>query len=132
MRYELYYWPTIQGRGEFVRLALEDAGADYIDVARRARGMRAMEHVLESPSIKRAPFAPPVLRAGKLLIAQTANILLYLGPRLGLAPRREAGRLWLHQLQLTIADWLVEVHDTHHPLRSGPYYDAHRPQGKRR
>jgi glutathione S-transferase len=132
VKYALYYWPSIQGRGEFVRLALEDAGADYIDVARRARGMRAMEHVLESPSIKRAPFAPPVLRAGELLIAQTANILLYLGPRLGLAPRGEAGRLWLHQLQLTIADWLVEVHDTHHPIGSGLYYEDQRPEAKRR
>src|SRR5207244_9040661 len=105
-RYALYYWPSIQGRGEFVRLALEDAGADYVDVARRARGMQAMERLLGSSSIKRAPFAPPFLRVGELLIAQTANILLYLGPRLGLAPRGEADRLWLHQLQLTIADWL--------------------------
>jgi glutathione S-transferase len=132
VKYELYYWPSIQGRGEFVRLALEDAGADYVDVARRARGMRAMEHVLGSPSIERAPFAPPVLRAGELLIAQTANILLYLGPRLGLAPRGEAGRLWLHQLQLTIADWLVEVHDTHHPVGSGLYYEDQKPEAKRR
>ena len=132
MRYVLYYWPSIQGRGEFVRLALEDAGADYIDVARRARGMQAMERLLESPSIKRAPFAPPFLRAGELLIAQTANILFYLGPRLGLAPKAEPGRLWLHQLQLTIADWLVEVHDTHHPIGSGLYYEDQRPEAKRR
>ena len=132
MKYELYYWPSIQGRGEFVRLALEDAGADYVDVARRARGMRAMEHVLASPSIKRAPFAPPFLRSGELLIAQTANILFYLGPRLGLATRGEAGRLWLHQLQLTIADWLVEVHDTHHPVGSGLYYEDQKPEAKRR
>src|SRR6266852_3542090 len=132
MKYELYYWPSIQGRGEFVRLALEDAGADYVDVARRPRGMRAMEHVLESPSIKRAPFAPPFLRAGGLLIAQTANILFYLGPRLGLAPRGEGGRLWLHQLQLTISDWLVEVHDTHHPVGSGLYYEDQKPESRRR
>ena len=132
MKYELYYWPSIQGRGEFVRLALEDAGADYVDVARRARGMQAMERVLESPSVKRAPFAPPFLRAGERLIAQTANILFYLGPRLGLAPRGEAGRLWLHQLQLTIADWLVEVHDTHHPVGSGLYYEEQKPEAKRR
>jgi len=132
VKYELYYWPSIQGRGEFVRLALEDAGAEYVDVARRPRGMQAMEHVLESPSIKRPPFAPPILRAGELLIAQTANILLYLGPRLGLAPRREADRLWLHQLQLTIADWLVEVHDTHHPIGNGLYYEDQKPEAKRR
>ena len=113
MRYELYYWPSIQGRGEFVRLALEDAGADYVDVARRPRGMAAMLRILESGSLKQPPFAPPFLRAGRQLIAQTANILLYLGPRLGLAARSEAGRLWVHQLQLTIADWVVEAHDVH-------------------
>src|SRR5258708_33723644 len=94
--------------------------------------MRAMERVLESPSIKRAPFAPPFLRAGELLVAQTANILFYLGPRLGLAPRGEADRLWLHQRQLTIADWLVEGHDTHHPIGSGLYYEDQRPEAKRR
>ena len=112
MRYELYYWPSIQGRGEFVRLALEDAGAVYVDVARTRGGMAAMERLMEGG--RRPPFAPPFLKAGRLLIGQTANILLYLGPRLGLAPKSEPGRLWLHQLQLTIADWLAEVHDTHH------------------
>src|SRR4029434_6637404 len=111
MRYELYYWPGIQGRGEFVRLALEDAGADYVEVARQPRGMAAMSRVLESSSVKRPPFAPPFLKAGKLIIAQTANILLFLGPRLGLAPKQDPGRLWAHQLQLTIADWVAEVHD---------------------
>ena len=132
MKYALYYWPSIQGRGEFVRLALEDAGADYVDVARRPRGMRAMEHVLESPSLKRAPFAPPFLRAGALVVAQTAMILHYLGPRLGLAPKGEAQRLWLHQQQLTISDWLVEVHDTHHPIGSGLYYEDQKPESRRR
>src|SRR5438132_2332871 len=94
MRYELYYWPTIQGRGEFVRLALEEAGADYVDVARRGgkRGVPAMMKLLDGPRIERPPFAPPFLKAGKLVIGQTANILLYLGDRLGLAPRDEAGK----------------------------------------
>lgn len=132
MKYELYYWPSIQGRGEFVRLALEDAGADYVDVARRPKGMQAMMHAMESASVKHAPFAPPFLRAGELLIAQTANILFYLGPRLGLAPKSEAARLWLHQLQLTIADWLVEVHDTHHPIGGGLYYEDQREESLRR
>ena len=120
MRYELYYWPTIQGRGEFVRLALEEAGADYVDVARRPgkRGVPAMMKIMDDKRSKRPPFAPPFLKAGKLVIAQTANILLYLGPRLGLAPRDEAGRLWAHQLQLTISDLVVEIHDTHHPITS--------------
>ena len=132
MRYELYYWPSIQGRGEFVRLALEDAGADYVDVARRPRGMRAMMHLMESRSVKRPPFAPPFLRAGELVIAQTALILHYLGPRLGLAPKHEGARLWLHEQQLTISDWLVEVHDTHHPIGSGLYYEDQKPESLRR
>ena len=91
MRYELYYWPSIQGRGEFVRLALEDAGADYVDVARQSKhGMAGMMRLMESRSVGRLPFAPPFLKAGKLVIAQTANILLYLGPRLGLVRKDEA------------------------------------------
>src|SRR5580704_7792917 len=101
MRYELYYWPSIQGRGEFIRLALEEAGADYVDVARQGkRGMAAMMEFIEGRRIKHPPYAPPFLKAGKLVIAQAAEILFYLGPRLGLAPRDEAGRLWAHQLQL--------------------------------
>ena len=132
MRYELYYWPEIQGRGEFVRLALEDAGADYVDVARRPRGMAAMSRFLESRSVKRPPFAPPFLKAGKLLIGQTANILFFLGPDLHLVPKDEAARLWAHQLQLTIADWIAEVHDTHHPIASSLYYEEQKREAKRR
>ena len=132
MRYELYYWPTIQGRGEFVRLALEEAGADYVDVARRRgkRGMPAMMKFIEGPRANRPPFAPPFLKAGKLVIGQTANILFYLGARLGLAPRDEAGRLWLHQLQLTITDLVVLIHDTHHPITGYLYYEQQRAAAK--
>jgi glutathione S-transferase len=134
MRYELYYWPTIQGRGEFVRLALEEAGADYIDAARRPgkRGVPAMTRLMDDKRSKRPPYAPPFIKAGKLVIAQTANILLYLGPRLGLAPRDEAGRLWAHQLQLTISDLVVEIHDSHHPVTTYLYYEEQRPAAKRR
>jgi glutathione S-transferase len=134
MRYELYYWPTIQGRGEFVRLALEEAGADYIDVARRPgkRGVPAMTKLMDDRRSKRPPYAPPFIKAGKLVIAQTANILLYLGPRLRLAPRDEAGRLWAHQLQLTISDLVVEIHDTHHPVTTYLYYEEQRQAAKRR
>src|SRR3989442_15757325 len=128
MKYELYYWPSIQGRGEFIRLALEDAGADYVDVARRPKGMQAMAFQMKRNHL----FAPPFLRAGTLVIAQTALILHYLGPRLGLAPKSEAQRLWLHQQQLTISDWLVEVHDTHHPVGAGPYYEDQKPESRRR
>jgi glutathione S-transferase len=131
MRYELYYWPSIQGRGEFVRLALEEAGADYIDVARRKGGMAKLERLLENPRVERSPFAPPFLKAGTLLISQTANILLFLGARHGLAPKNEAGRLWVHQLQLTIADLVGEAHDVHHPIASGLYYEDQKREAKR-
>ena len=134
MRYELYYWPSIQGRGEFVRLALEEAGADYIDVARRPgkRGVPAMMKVLENKKLPRPPYAPPFLKSGKLIIGQTALILHYLGPRLGLAPRDEASRLWTHQLQLTITDLVVHIHDTHHPISGWLYYEEQKPAAKRR
>ena len=132
MRYALYYWPGIQGRGEFIRLALEEAGADYVDVARRPGGMAAMMRLMESRAVRRPPLAPPFLAAGRQVIAQTANILHYLGPRLGLAPRAEGHRLWAHQLQLTIVDLLDEVHDTHHPIASSLYYEDQKPAAKRR
>jgi glutathione S-transferase len=131
MRYQLYYWPSIQGRGEYVRLALEDAGADYDDVARRKGGMDAMMRMME-PGKATPPFAPPFLKAGKLVIGQTANILLYLGGRHSLAPKTEPGRLWVHQLQLTIADFVVEIHDTHHPLGPSLYYEEQRAPAKKR
>jgi glutathione S-transferase len=136
MRYELYYWPDIPGRGEFVRLALEEAGARYLDVARLSRrdggGMPAMTHFLEDKAVKRPPFAPPYLKAGRLLIGQTANILLFLGPRLGLVPEDEASRLWAHQLQLTIADLVAEVHETHHPIADSLYYHQQKSEARRR
>ena len=130
MRYELYYWPGIQGRGEYVRLALEDVGADYDDVARGARGMPAMMKMMEAKDTP--PFAPPFLKAGKLVIGHTANILLYLGSRHGLAPKPEAARLWVHQLQLTVADFVLEVHDTHHPLGPSLYYEDQKAPAKKR
>jgi glutathione S-transferase len=132
MRYELYYWPEIQGRGEFVRLALEEAGAAYLDVARARGGSEKMMRLMEGNALKTPPFAPPFLRAGRLWIGQTANILLYLGARHGLAPKAEAGRLWVHQLQLTLADFLVEVHDTHHPVGANFYYEDQQPEARRR
>ena len=131
MKYELYYWPGIQGRGEYVRLALEEAEADYADVARSERGMAAMMRMMEAGK-GTPPFAPPFLKAGKLVIGQTANILLYLGPRLGLAPKPEAGKLWVHQLQLTVTDLVLEIHDTHHPLGPSLYYEDQRGPAKKR
>jgi glutathione S-transferase len=131
MRYQFYYWPFIQGRGEYVRLALEDAGADYDDVARGKGGTDAMMRMME-PGQGTPPFAPPFLKAGKRVIGQTANILLYLGGRHSLAPKTEPGRLWVHQLQLTIADLVAEIHDTHHPLGPSLYYEDQKAPAKKR
>jgi glutathione S-transferase len=136
VRYELYYWPTIQGRGEFVRLALEDAGADYVDVARLPEGSgggtAALLRMLNHPPTGHPSFAPPFLKAGRRLVGQTANILLFLGPRLGLVPRNESGQLWVHQLQLTITDLVAEIHDSHHPIAGSLYYEDQRDEAKRR
>jgi glutathione S-transferase len=136
MIYELYYWPGIQGRGEFVRLALEEAGAEYVDMAlvaaEKGGGVPALDRYLSGEEIERPPFAPPFLKAGRRLIAQTANILLFLGGRLGLAPRDETGKVWAHQLQLTVADFVNEVHDTHHPIAGALYYEQQKPAAKRR
>ena len=132
MVYEFYYWPQIQGRGECVRLALEEAGAEYLDVARGPDGVAVMRRMMEGEDAAHPPFAPPFLRDGGRLIAQTANILLYLGHRHGLAPRDEPGRLWAHQLHLTIADLVDEAHDTHHPITSSLYYEDQREEAGRR
>ena len=136
MIYELYYWPGIQGRGEFVRLALEEGGAEYRDIAllpeEQGGGVPALLKFLDGPDVARPPFAPPFLKAGHRLIGQTANILLFLGPRLGLTPRDADGRLWTHQLQLTLADFVLEIHDTHHPIGGGLYYEQQKAEAKRR
>jgi glutathione S-transferase len=131
-RYELFYWPGIQGRGEFVRLALEEAGADYRDVAREPGGMDEMMALMEATDGRPASFAPPFLRHGRIVVGQTSNILLYLGEKLKLAPATEAGRLWTHQIQLTVADVVVEAHDTHHPLGGDFYYEDQKPEAARR
>lgn len=135
-RYELHYWPGIQGRGEFVRLALEDAGADYVDVARLPRseggGTSAMTRFLSGKAEGMVPLAPPFLVVGDLVVAQTAAILAFLGPRLGLVPEDEPSRIAALQIQLSIADVVAEVHDTHHPIASGLYYEDQKPEAKRR
>jgi glutathione S-transferase len=135
MAYELYYWPGIQGRGEFVRLALEAAGAPYVDVARErgaGRGMKAMMSMLEGAAAPLTPFAPPFLRDGSIVVSHVANILHYLGPKLGLAPKDEAGRLFADGLQLTITDLVAEVHDTHHPISTDLYFEDQRKEAKAR
>ena len=136
MKYELYYWPGIQGRGEYVRLALEFAGAKYVDIAlvpeKKGGGVAALERYIQGGDVERPPFAPPFLKAGKLLIGQTTNILEFLGQRLKLAPRDVAGRHWVNQLQLTVADLIVEAHDVHHPIGGGLYYEEQKGPSKRR
>jgi glutathione S-transferase len=132
MRYELYYWPSIQGRGEFIRLALEEADADYVDMARREGGMDAMMRLLDGGGTTTPSFAPPFLKAGRLVIGQAANVLFYLGGRHGLAPATDGGRLWAHQLQLTVTDLMAEVHDTHHPISVDLYYEDQRKEAKKR
>jgi glutathione S-transferase len=132
MTLELYYWPEIQGRGEFVRLALEDANCPYLDVAREPDGVRQMMKLMTSRDVAHPPFAPPFLKDGERLIGQTAAILAHLGPRLGLAPDDPADRLWAHQIELTLADLVVEAHDTHHPLGVEFYYEDQKPESARR
>src|SRR5262245_6181180 len=133
MRYGLYYQPSIQGRGEFVRLPLEDSGADYIDVARDPSfGRAGITKILENRTIPHPSFAPPFLKAGKLMIGQTANILQYLGPRLDLVPKDQESRLWAHQLQLTVTDWVAEVSSVHHPIANALYYEDQKDEAKRR
>jgi glutathione S-transferase len=135
MRYELFYWPGLQGRGEFVRLALEEGAADYVDVVRDSEGDGGLDRLadfLESGIDAYIPFAPPFLRAGDLLVSQTANILQFLGPRLGLVPADEAARYWANSLQLTVADVVTEAHDAHHPIASELYYEDQQPEAMRR
>jgi glutathione S-transferase len=133
--YELFYWPGIQGRGEFIRLAFEEAGVAYDDVGRRPEsqggGVRAIEQLLESPGRHLSPLGPPVLRHGDVIVAQTAAILQYLGPRLGLVPQDEASRLRANQIQLTIADLVAEVHQAHHPIAVSLYYEDQKEEAAR-
>jgi len=133
---KLYYWPTIQGRGEFVRLALEEAGVRYVDVARLPKkeggGVEALLALLKKPAAPVRPLAPPILVVGKLVLAQTANILHAIAPRLGLVPAAEASRIAAHQLQLTVSDLVSEVHETHHPIATGLYYEDQKPEALKR
>jgi len=132
MRVELYYWPMIQGRGEFVRLLLEESGAHYVDVARANDGIAAMMRLLDGAKPGALPFAPPFVKVGRAVVSQTANILAFLAPKLALVPDDEALRAEASQIQLTIADLVDEVHDTHHPIASSRYYEDQKKEAKRR
>jgi len=134
--YELYYWPEIPGRGEFVRLVLEETGVPYVDVARRPRkengGIEAVLALYTGKHRGHPAFAPPVLVQGDLVLAQTAAICHFLGRRHGLVPGDEAGEAHALELQLTVADLVDEVHDTHHPISAALYYEDQKPEAKRR
>jgi glutathione S-transferase len=132
MTYELYYWPEIQGRGEFVRLVLEDAGCAYSDVGREPDGYERIQAVLSGERDGVLPFAPPVLYAGPIVVAQTVAITSFLGERHGLAPASEAGRLAALTIALTIADLVAEVHDTHHPTTVDQRYETQKAAAKDR
>jgi glutathione S-transferase len=132
MRIDLYYWPSIQGRGELVRLLLEEGSADYSDVAREPGGMAAMMKVIQGERRGALPYAPPFVIVGDTVVSQTANILAFLAPTFGLAPEDPAGRAEAMQIQLTIADLLSEVHDTHHPIAGSLYYEDQKREAKRR
>ncbi len=73
--YELYYWPMIQGRGEFVRLALEYTNVDYVDVARQPEqeggGVPALMQFLENKKMQYPPFALPYLKANELPLSRS-------------------------------------------------------------
>ncbi len=129
MAYELYYWTGIQGRGEYVRLALEAVGVPYRDVARE-EGDGVIARV--SKEAATPSFAPPFLRDGDVMVGQVAAILLYLGDKFDLAPKEPSQRLWTHQIQLTIADFILEGHDVHHPIGAGEYYENQKPESLRR
>ncbi len=88
--------------------------------------------ILGDASLAEPPFAPPFLADGDTLISQTANILFYLGPRHGLTAESERGRLFVNQLQLTLADVVAEAHDVHHPVGVGLYYRDQKPEAARR
>ncbi|MGM8851670.1 glutathione S-transferase [Salinicola halophyticus] len=136
MQYELYYWPGIPGRGEFVRLALEDAGAEYIDIGKTSEsnggGAGAVSEFLHGGDIGQPHFAPPILKADEFVVSHVANILQFLGPRLGLIPEDEGSRVWANGLQLTLTDFVAEIHDTHHPLGASLYYEDQQAEAKRR
>ncbi|HEY1816322.1 MAG TPA: glutathione S-transferase family protein [Kofleriaceae bacterium] len=132
MTYELFYWPGLQGRGEFVRLVLEDAGADYVDVARTPGGMKRMMAALDDGIEGVRPLAPPFLRAGKTVVAQTANITRWLAERHRLAPASDDGAAAASTIALTIADLVVEVHDTHHPISVDQVYEKQKAAAKQR
>jgi glutathione S-transferase len=138
--YHLIYWPGIPGRGEHVRLALEEAGAEYTDTAFTDKGMDEVLAMIDAKNLGdevNLPLcAPPMLRHGDLVINQTPNILLYLGGRLGLVPPADEdadGVYRVNGLALTALDGFSnEVHDCHHPIATGLYYEDQKEESIRK
>jgi glutathione S-transferase len=121
--YELFYWPKIQGRGELIRLAFEASGTAYVDVCRTSAGVPALVELMKTANHPAPPLAPPIVRHEGLVLSQTASVLFYLAPRLELVATDEASRLGANQSMLTVMDFMSEVHDTHHPIAVGQYYE---------
>jgi glutathione S-transferase len=117
---ELWYWPNIPGRGEFVRLFMEAGEIEYEDVARE-KGVEALVEDMASREGIR-PFAPPYIVDDDLCIGQTAHILAYLSDKHGLGAGELDLDLQMIQLQLDISDMVEEVHSTHHPIAGSLYY----------
>lgn len=142
--YELLYHPGTPGRGEYIRLAFEITHTPYTDVSNASpSGPSTVYSILSQKSTDadgNPPiFAPPALRvpgagkAGKtLLLSQTSNILLYLGPKLGLVSEDAVERLWVNQMALTALDWSDEAHGVHHPVASGLYYEDQKEEAARK
>src|ERR1700733_1820798 len=139
--YQLIYWPGVPGRGEHVRLAFEEAGANYSDVSNESKdGIKVVLSQISDKNVgdehNPPPLAPPILKHGELCISQTSNILMYLGPQLGLVPSQESDpdRIWrVNSLTLTILDGLSnEAHDTHHPIATGDYYENQKDEAKKK
>ena len=120
MSYDLWYWPGIQGRGEFVRLVLEGAGIAYRDRAREDGAEALVRDLAAREGFK--PFAPPYIVDGAFATAQVAHILAWLTDRHALGSGDLATDLQLIQLQLTVTDLVAEVHDVHHPVGADKYY----------
>jgi len=132
--YRLYYWPNLPGRGEFIRLVLEQAGAKYVDIARQPEaeggGMPPLMALRYGQGEGQPAYAPPVLRAGDFWLAQTPAICDYLAAIHRLVPTEPQGRARALQVFLTIFDVLGEVHDTHHPISKARFYEDQKQAAK--
>jgi glutathione S-transferase len=137
--FELIYWPGDPGRAEHIRLALEYAGAKYIDTALSKDALTTVLAQISDDqlgdSLNPPCYAPPILRHGQLAINQTPNVLLYLGPKLGLVPgidENPNNLFRVNALALSALDGLSnEVHNCHHPISTSLYYEEQKDESIR-